>query len=472
MEVLKGVNTPLSRDGFVSPLSPTAVMGDFDLDMLADVTEAMLHSGYEPTRTTVIHKKTEATVGGLARQSLFNGGAERSEQGYQEFLNSHDLVIGPYVQRHKGQELCAGIALYKDLRAGMRRNAGDLSWGILGAGVIGSRVIDQLSHPEIASRSGLSVVPDFVLRKSGLYISGELRDKSSESELPDVDVLFVATPGIEGNDSPAYLAIKNQLGRRGLVITAEKASLAEHFEEFKLLSDNFKNMGINATVGGGTRLMSAFETYGIDRANINEAHFALNGTLSYILGQVSAGVATGIAVDEAVALGYAEPGATVAEGVIRGEATSDIQRKIAVVMNNLLLDNPVSAAVFEYDLADIEIKQALRESAERRFMVSVYNKDKVGADTELAIESSLSGFVTELENWVVIGGFQRVRDNPTTAHWANSRGAVAGFTLGLGPNNQDGVYNLQGPGAGPKPTANTMLDDAQRLIAAKHQQPC
>jgi hypothetical protein len=286
---------------------------------MREVTARMLETGYEAQHSVTLTSIPDGTVEDLALRHLFSGGEERSADEYRKMMKDKGIVIGPYVREIEDQPLHLGIALWRDQRFGMRRKVGDVSWGILGAGTVGARVIEQLSGPEIASRSGFSMVPDFVLRKAGVIVDGAPpRPMKHDEQLPDVDLLFVATPGIEGPESPAYQRIVSQLERRGLVVTAEKASLAEHFAELEELD-----------------------------------------------------------------------------------------------------------------------------------------------------KTTIGGFRTELENWVIVGGFQRVRENPLTSHFADHVGALAGASIGLGPQNQDGVYKFQGPGAGPKATANTMLDDAQVLIQAQ-----
>lgn len=459
----------LVQEGLVWPLSPSAHVSDLDLGQLARITEEMSNTGYKVVRDFTNFSGEDSTIMDAVLDHLFSGGEERSLKAYERFLENRGQVIGPYVKAFEGQPLRFGLGIWDDLRFGMRRRVGDVSWGIIGAGTIGSRVIEQIAEQGIAERSGLSVVPDFVLRKAGLSIDGQApRQFGANEKLPDVDMLFVATPGIAGSDSPAYRHIISQLKRRGLVVTAEKASVAEHFEEFRTISDNFGRLGINATVGGGTRLLDIAGGYAVDRKNVTEAHFELNGTLSFIMGQVANGEAVGVAVDQAVALGYAEPGASEVQDVMAGEATSDVPRKLAVLLNKLFLVNPVNAEEFTYQLDAREVRQALREAADRRFVVSVYNAERLSSAEELE-RSVLGGFATRIEGWVVIGGFQRVRENPLTKDFADHVGAVAGASIGLGPQNQDGVYKFHGPGAGPKPTANTMLDDAQVLIERQRE---
>lgn len=347
-----------------------------------------------------------------------------------------------------------------------------MSWGIIGAGNIGSRVLEQLANPEISQRLGLSPTPDYVLRQRGLYMSGSAvpTDYHGDYPLPEVGVLFVATSGMQGKENPVYQNVTHNLNSGRIVVTAEKGTVAEHYQELKNRSNGFSRFGMNATVGGGTRLMGVFGEYNIDVPNINQAHFALNGTLAYILGQVSSGVSAGEAVDEAIKLGFAEPGADTLEEVMAGEATGDIPKKLAIVLNTLFLPEYeyVSAIDFAFSLTDKDVRRAFKEALTRRFIVSIYNQDQQGFDAEEHAENVIGGFSKIVGQWFVVAGFADVTKNPNTSLFASQHGAKAGFVVGLGPNNQDGSYQLFGPGAGPKPTANTMLDDAARLIRQRH----
>ncbi len=456
----------LVNHGYVEPLAPGSNPFDIDLDTLNGIANRMASTGYTSTNSSLSFTDIGTTTEEWAKASLFRGGDQRSEAAYKRAIVAGDQVIGPYRVK-EGR----GLALWQDLRAGLRRKHGDISWGILGGrGQIGSRIIEQLKDPMIAARSGLSVVPDFIVGKNGLSLEGEEKALpfGMKTLLPEVDLLFVAMPGYGGADSLTDVHIVRQFARRGIVVSAEKASFSEHFVEYKELSDDFRLFGYNATVGGGTRLMDKLASDCVDVKNIHELHLALNGTLSFFMGQVANGVAPGVAIDQAIDLHYAEPGAEGVEDVLRAEATSDVPRKLAIVMNKLLFTDQtaVHPLDFDFDVNDKDIRTAIREAADRRFVVSLYNLDKMQGSVEEKSESVIGGFTQMYDGWLVVSGFQRLSHNSLLKPFDRA-GAIAGYSAGLGPHSQDGTPYMIGDGAGRKQTANTMLDDAQRLIAAQ-----
>ncbi len=131
------------------------------------------------------------------------------------------------------------------------------TWGLLGYGNIGLEVARQvvIAH----ERLGLKKLPDFVLRSDGLKQADARTPhhaKTIEKLTEFPEVIFVALPSSD-DGHPAYELIAHSLDRGALVITSEKGASANNFASLQDLSDNFKRLGIQATVGGGTRLMEA-----------------------------------------------------------------------------------------------------------------------------------------------------------------------------------------------------------------------
>ncbi len=350
-----------------------------------------------------------------------------------------------------------------------------LEWGLVGAGNIGGELADQVAKAEVAERLGLAQFPEFVLRSSGLYIPSDRLDdisryeqftdyESADEQLLDdeaPDILFITLPS---NQADVALSLtKWAAGQGKLVVTAEKAMLAEHWAETQDATSDFELLGYNASVGGGNRLIDQFRTFTYDPGNVRELHAALNGTLTYMQSQMSDGVSAGIAAHEAIKLGYADPlpqGAGPLE-VFRSEAQGDIPKKTSILFNALGLSEEVLHwRELQFELNEDELAKLEREIRSRRFIVSIYD----GNGQPEPQEEIIGGFRVEHDGWLLVGGFRRVGENPIFDDIAHYSGTANGGVIELGPDGKDGKYPVGGgPGAGPAPTVNTMLDDAVRL---------
>lgn len=340
------------------------------------------------------------------------------------------------------------------------------SWGLVGPGNIGGELLRQV---EASPRLQLESAPRWVMRQSGI-VAPDLETPLGIDSITDIDefpeVLFVALPSSEDGE-PAFTVIKHALEQGSKVVTAEKGAMANHFSELEDLSDHFTRLGVNATVGGGTRLLEVARTYLQDPANVAQIHLAVNGTLTSILsavGPVNAdGMSLGQAVEQAVILGFAEPGADSPYDVIRGEAEGDIPKKVSIFMNMLGLsgDTPIDWRKFngKNQLSNAELNRVVEEASARRYVVSIYPLKGLEGRPHGPEENIIGGFDVNHNGWRIVGGFRDVTKNPLMQPLARLTGPGNGFVIGLGPNETDGTYTVTGPGAGPKPTVNTMLDN-------------
>lgn len=350
------------------------------------------------------------------------------------------------------------------------------SWAVAGYGSIGKELIFQLSKPNVAELLELKNTPEFVIRKKGVYLPSKTASDDFELKtglkfedlVKDVDVLFVALPSTEtGNE--AFELINKALKQGKKVVTCEKGALANHYQDLKDSSDNFKNLGINATVGGGTRVMHHAEDYCVDKNNISQIHLVLNGTLTSIFSSIGpyrngSGMSLGQAVGQAVQLGYAEPGAVSAYEVIRQEAEGDIPKKASIFVNKVLDEKkPIDWHKLVFKLTDKEIAQVVEEARNRRFIFSIYSDKYVKKHMICPENGIIGGFTQQYYGWLLVAGFRVVERNSLFGELANLTGPGNGMIVGLGPDESDGVYELFGPGAGPSPTVNSMIDDYKKL---------
>lgn len=333
------------------------------------------------------------------------------------------------------------------------------SWALVGDGNIGGELRYRLAMPDAAARLGLQTLPSFVVRSAGIFDSEGA--PTGQMQLADVaqlpDVMFVAMPST--NDGvAAYRYITHALNRGTQVVTAEKGAAANFFPQLKERSEDFKRLGISATVGGGTRLLQEVKMYCDDIGNVSQLHLTLNGTLAAIFGAMApeGGHALSLeeAVQQAVENGYAEPGSTNPLDVIRAEAEGDVPKKTAILFNHLgLSPKTLTIRNFAFSLADHEITQAASDASRQRFAVSIFPEENTPP------QDVIGGFAVTHDGWRIVGGFQDITANPLLGDLARPSGATNGFVIGLGPDNAHGVYSLSGPGAGVGPTVSAMLYD-------------
>ena len=332
------------------------------------------------------------------------------------------------------------------------------SWALYGHGLIGTELERQVSQPEVAARLGLLPQPDFIATGSRGYLtaSGEAYDGIP----PTPQVAFVAIPS-DSDGSAALNIIRPVLEARGRVVTAEKGAMANHFDELRTLSDGFARLGVDATVGGGTHMMSVAGLYLRDPSNVTQIHMTLNGTLTAILSEIGPqagdGVPLGQAVANAVRLGFAEPGAESPADVIAGEASGDLPKKTAIFMSKLgLVNRAVRWDEFNFEISPEQLRLVEEQARVRRPIVSLYHTAvaDVGPETDI-----IGGFDTQIDGWRAVAGFRDATRNSLFSSLLGLTGAGNGMVIGLGPNESDGVIRLAGQGAGVGPTVNTMLDD-------------
>lgn len=351
------------------------------------------------------------------------------------------------------------------------------SWGLVGykpatekPNNIGREIVEQISHAH--QRLKLEEAPRFIQRQNGLFEADGLTPKREQDifKLKDLpDVVFVALPP-SASGEPAYSIIKHCLKRGAKVITCEKGALANYFQQLKDLSGNFRSLGINASVGGGSRLMEKSRADFRDPQNICEIHLAINGTLTYVFNLIGPKDGKPIplnqAVNQAIDLGYAEPGETDIKSIIRGEAESDVPKKVAIFLNQsgLLDSSPyLSWNKLAFNLTDSDINKVIKEAKRRRFIVSIYPAKR----KQVSNKDIIGGFEVAHGSWRIIGGFRHIEQEHMINDLAKLKDAENGVIVALGPKNAlDGVNVISGPGAGPKPTVNTMLDDYLRIMGA------
>lgn len=322
---------------------------------------------------------------------------------------------------------------------------------IIGNGSIGTELKRQIEEEMKKFRWSIGHVfsIDKVLNADGHPVDDISNWKKYAVENGEEEtVAFLAIPTDNGKtafDYISYFAEKNIP-----VVTCEKGSLAGYFQEL-LPSINSGKLGISATVGGGTRVLSYLSgrtQNGVITGQIDFIIGVLNGTLNYIFSRLSAGESREAVLKDVLEKRYAEPGAVTFEAIIRGE-TGDLHKK-GIILANLssLFGHPLKLS----DSMQIDneiLARALDKPKEHRFLV-VISKTKR--------DDFLTGVHYEQNEWhLQIGLFN-------TVNIVSQLVLPEGVNNALYINEKGNLFTVSGPGAGPEPTARAMIIDALELL--------
>jgi homoserine dehydrogenase len=186
---------------------------------------------------------------------------------------------------------------------------------LLGCGVVGSQVARLLSEQvcdlEVRAGARLELAGIAVRRLShprpGIDLSLLTTDAMGLATRPDVDIVVEVIGGIEPARSLLHAAMK--AGKS--VVTANKALLAEHGEEIHAVSRAFgADLYYEASVAGAIPLLRPLRE-SLAGDTVHRVLGIVNGTTNFILDRMeTSGADFGESLEEAQALGYAEPDPT------------------------------------------------------------------------------------------------------------------------------------------------------------------
>jgi homoserine dehydrogenase len=186
---------------------------------------------------------------------------------------------------------------------------------LLGCGVVGSQVARLLSEQsdDLAVRTGarLELAGIAVRRPShprpGIDPSLLTTDAMGLATRQDVDIVVEVIGGIEPARSLLHAAM--EAGKS--VVTANKALLAEHGEEIHAVSRAFgADLYYEASVAGAIPLLRPLRE-SLAGDTVHRVLGIVNGTTNFILDRMdTSGADFGESLEEAQALGYAEPDPT------------------------------------------------------------------------------------------------------------------------------------------------------------------
>jgi homoserine dehydrogenase len=194
-------------------------------------------------------------------------------------------------------------------------NGKTLKVALLGCGVVGTQVARLLREEaaELAARSGAQLeIAGIAVRRLSHPRPGIDRDLLTTDAMglatrPDVDIVVEVIGGIE----PAHSLILGAMERGKSVVSANKALLAEHGEQIHRLSRDYgADLYYEAAVAGAIPILRPLRE-SLAGDTVHRVMGIVNGTTNFILDRMdSSGADFSESLEEAQALGYAEPDPT------------------------------------------------------------------------------------------------------------------------------------------------------------------
>ena len=190
-----------------------------------------------------------------------------------------------------------------------------LKVALLGCGVVGTQVARLLraEAAELAARSGAQLeIAGIAVRRLSHPRPGIDRDLLTTDAMglatrPDVDIVVEVIGGIE----PAHSLILAAMERGKSVVSANKALLAEHGEQIHRFSRDYgADLYYEAAVAGAIPILRPLRE-SLAGDTVHRVMGIVNGTTNFILDRMdSSGADFSESLEEAQALGYAEPDPT------------------------------------------------------------------------------------------------------------------------------------------------------------------
>jgi len=252
------------------------------------------------------------------------------------------------------------------------------------------------------------------------------------------------------------------LSRKIPMVLAGKAALSEHYYE---LQPHLGRMGVNATVGGATKILEEMERdLRFDDGRHSVVELVINGTLSYIMTNVWAGRPLEATIREAVYLKFAEPGINnqIPDpfGVFKGEVEGDIPKKVRIILQHIYgkrIGRPIKATDLKvWDFTEDAMMRFTAGNARRKYVVRI-STSRLPPQLEVNSPGSIWG---EIENKVFVsGGFCYIPKDSPLDRWVPNSGPGNAVNIVQGGRQR----TLQADGAGDLATVGTLLSDSRRL---------
>ena len=316
----------------------------------------------------------------------------------------------------------------------------NLKIGLCGIGNVGSAFIESIVSSEslINQNYGLNISISLIgARKgkvSGVSDISVITDIQEVAKSDDVDVVVELIGGVEDAYKLAISALKNKKH----FVTANKALIAVHSKElFELAKENKVHIGFEASVAGGIPIIRTIRD-GLISNQINSFAGILNGTSNFIFSKMAD---EKLSFDTALALaqkeGFAEPDPTFD---ISGQDAAQKTSILATLsfFQNSSMENVYFEGIDKISPDDIDYGKQLNFVL-KPLSVGMQNKDRI-----------------------TLGSFPAfVKTDSLLASIQNENNAVL-----VNAENVGGTM-YSGPGAGAKPTANSVLSDVIDIARGK-----
>ncbi len=316
----------------------------------------------------------------------------------------------------------------------------NLKIGLCGTGNVGSAFIKSIvsSKSLINQNYGLSISISLIGARKG-KVSGAsdisvITDIQEVAKSDDVDIVVELIGGVEDAYKLAISALKNKKH----FVTANKALIAAHSKElFELARENKVHIGFEASVAGGIPIIRTIRD-GLISNQINSFAGILNGTSNFIFSKMAD---EKLSFDTALALaqkeGFAEPDPTFD---ISGQDAAQKTSILATLsfFQNSSMENIYFEGIDKISPDDIDYGKQLNFVL-KPLSVGIQNKDQI-----------------------ILGSFPAfVKTDSLLAAIQNENNAVL-----INAENVGGTM-YSGPGAGAKPTANSVLSDVIDIARGK-----
>ena len=308
----------------------------------------------------------------------------------------------------------------------------NLKIGLCGTGNVGLAFAKSILNSEILIKQnyGLNISISLIGARKGKVEGLEgipiVKNILDVTKSNDVDVVVELIGGIDD----AYALAKATLKNKKHFITGNKALIAAHSKElFELANQNNVHIGFEASVAGGIPIIRTIRD-GLISNRINSFAGILNGTSNFIFSKMSD---DGLAFDKALLLaqkeGFAEP-----------DPTFDISGQDAAQKTSIL----ATLSFFQH---------AVMENVYFEGIEKITPQDIDFGDQLDFVLKPLSVGILEKDG-ITLGSFPAfVKKDSLLASIHNENNAVL-----MNAENVGGTM-YSGPGAGAKPTANSVLSD-------------
>lgn len=270
---------------------------------------------------------------------------------------------------------------------------------------------------------------------------GSKDDQSQfEGRVRQSDVVILAIPNQnDGDTALGYVLKAVKLGKR--VAVCVKDFLGYRFDDVR---PHLKNVFYTASAGGGSGLLSVLAC---PRIRVTQITGVVNGTLNFLFSECALGRDPYIVLAEAQELGLCEPGNNSLADVVNGEL-QDILLKATIIFNHSMVSKEtLNAREFAtlYVGEDEVIRQLGRKTV--RFVVSVSKQENPALT-----DSLYSCLHVRKDGWHIQAGLAQMSSLPFSPFPVREQNSLVIEDYG-------GLTQITGLGAGPIPTAATMIMD-------------